>query len=173
MTDIGPFKMIDMLNAADGKIPNLAGIKFTDYNLMDFLLCVEFKNKKYNMLYGHDEQWLSALILGAEGAVGTTYNMNGDLQNSITKYYQQGDLKMARRAQLAVSTFINTLQHIGEGCSCDEFKLAMDIINEPDVGPARLPYVAWTNDQSTKTKTALMDWCQTFSDIGPTYWCKK
>jgi len=32
---------------------------------------------KYDMLYGRDEMLLSALVIGAKGAVGSTYNYMG------------------------------------------------------------------------------------------------
>ena len=68
--------MRDFLKAADGKIPNLAGIKYTHYDLMDLQLCMQVANGKYTLLYGRDQWLLSAIALGVHGAVGSTYNFN-------------------------------------------------------------------------------------------------
>ena len=54
-TGVLPGRAHEFLEAADasGKIPTLMGIKYTDYNLMDFQLCTLVGGKgKYNMLYG-------------------------------------------------------------------------------------------------------------------------
>jgi N-acetylneuraminate lyase len=49
------FPMIDYLKAAESRIPNLAGLKYTYEDLMDIQLCREFKQRKYDILYGRDE----------------------------------------------------------------------------------------------------------------------
>jgi N-acetylneuraminate lyase len=51
------------------------GVKFTNPVLMDFNAIGHFKNKKYNMLFGVDEQLVSALATGVcDGDVGSTVN---------------------------------------------------------------------------------------------------
>ena len=61
------FHMIDFLKEADSKIPNLAGLKYTYEDFMDIQLCKEFKDGKYDILYGRDETLLCALALGFRG----------------------------------------------------------------------------------------------------------
>ena len=56
--------MYDFLQEADSMIPNLAGIKYTHEDFMDFLSCINFANGKYEMMWGRDENMLSALVLG-------------------------------------------------------------------------------------------------------------
>jgi N-acetylneuraminate lyase len=67
--------MYDFLNAATGVIPNLVGMKYSHYDLMDFADCIRFFEPRYNMLYGHEEYMLGALTHGAEGFVGSTFNL--------------------------------------------------------------------------------------------------
>ena len=56
----------EVLELADrsGRIPNFAGIKFTDYDLMDFRLCTQVGGGKYNMVFGRDEMLLEVLPIG-------------------------------------------------------------------------------------------------------------
>src|SRR5690625_990269 len=68
------FPMLDLLKEVDGKAVNFAGIKYTHEDFMDFLSCLHYANGKYDMLWGRDENILSALVLGAKGGVGSTYN---------------------------------------------------------------------------------------------------
>ena len=68
MTNV-KFTGLAFLKAATGKIPNLAGIKFTHEDLMDFAECQAFEGGRYDILFGRDEVLLSALATGAKGAV--------------------------------------------------------------------------------------------------------
>lgn len=68
-------RMYDFLSAATGIIPNLVGMKYSHYDLMDFADCIRFFEPRYNMLYGHEEYMLGALTHGAEGFVGSTFNL--------------------------------------------------------------------------------------------------
>ena len=56
------------------KLKNLAGIKFTSGNLMEYQLCQAFRDGAFDLPYGFDEQMLPALALGATGAVGSGFN---------------------------------------------------------------------------------------------------
>ncbi len=67
--------MTAFLQQASARIPTFAGIKFTDENLMEFHTCLDVSEGRYAMLFGRDEILLSALVLGARGAVGSTYNL--------------------------------------------------------------------------------------------------
>jgi dihydrodipicolinate synthase/N-acetylneuraminate lyase len=55
---------VDFLTAAGGRIPNLAGLKFTFENLMDFLACVQLEGGRYDVIFGRDEILLAGLALG-------------------------------------------------------------------------------------------------------------
>ncbi|HMR92680.1 MAG TPA: dihydrodipicolinate synthase family protein, partial [Chitinophagaceae bacterium] len=49
------FPMYDLLKAVEPAIPNFAGIKYTHEDFMDFLSCLHYKDGKYDMLWGRDE----------------------------------------------------------------------------------------------------------------------
>jgi N-acetylneuraminate lyase len=66
--------MVDFLAVADGLIQNLAGIKYTHYDLEDLQLCLHYGGGKYNILFGRDQYLLAAVALGVRGAVGSTYS---------------------------------------------------------------------------------------------------
>ena len=62
--------MLPFLKAADGRIPNLAGIKYTYESLYEYNQCMLYKNGKFDMLHGQDETILSALVMGgAQGGI--------------------------------------------------------------------------------------------------------
>lgn len=105
--------MIDFLTLADTCIPNLAGIKFTHEDFMDFLSCIHFKDEKYDMLWGRDECLLSALVLGAKGGVGSTYNYAAPLYNQLIGAYEKGDIQQARALQQQSIDMIRLLGKYG------------------------------------------------------------
>lgn len=61
----------ELLNGIQDKIPTFQGLKFSDTDLLDFGQCVDQNHhRQFALLFGVDEQLLSALIMGATGAVG-------------------------------------------------------------------------------------------------------
>lgn len=125
----------DFLQSANGQIPNLAGVKFTHENLMDFGRSSEVGGGKYEMLFGRDEILLSGLALGARGAVGSTYNFAAPLYLRMIDAFNRGDMEAARRDQSRAMDFIEVLNRHG-GLAAG--KSVMKFIGV-DCGPVRLP----------------------------------
>lgn len=132
--------MIDLLNCVEGTIPNFAGIKYTHEDFMDFLSCLHFKNGKYDLLWGRDENMLSALVLGAKGAVGSTFNYAAPLYYQLIDAFNNGDLETAQRLQQKSIDMITLLGKYGGiatgkaymkqvGVDCGEFRLPVSNMN--------------------------------------------
>ena len=128
------FPMYDLLRAIDSKISNFAGIKYTHEDFMDFLSCMNFKNGKYDMLWGRDENMLSALALGTKGAVGSTFNYAPSLYYNLINAFNNGDLQKANALQQQSIDMIRLLGKYGGiatgkaymkliGIDCGEFRL--------------------------------------------------
>lgn len=128
------FPMYDLLQAIDGYIPNFAGIKYTHEDFMDFLSCMSYKNGKYDMLWGRDENMLPALALGAQGSVGSTFNYATPLYTQLISAFELGDLETARKLQQQSVDMIRLLGKYGGiatgkaymklvGMNCGEFRL--------------------------------------------------
>ncbi|MBS1947383.1 MAG: dihydrodipicolinate synthase family protein [Bacteroidetes bacterium] len=126
--------MFELLNAVDGHIPNFAGVKYTHEDFMDFLSCMNFKNGKYDMLWGRDENLLSALILGTKGGVGSTFNYAAPLYNDMISAFEKGDFETAGKKQQQSIDMIRLLGKYGGiatgkaymkliGIDCGEFRL--------------------------------------------------
>lgn len=128
------FNMIDLLQEVDGQIPNFAGIKYTHEDFMDFLSCLHYREGKYDMLWGRDENMLPALALGAKGAVGSTFNYAAPLYYNLIHAFEKGDLKAAQQLQQQSIDMIRLLGKYGGiatgkaymkvmGLDCGEFRL--------------------------------------------------
>lgn len=105
--------MYDFLQEAAGYIPNLAGIKYTHEDFMDFLSCTHFMNGKFEMMWGRDENMLSALVLGTRSAVGSTFNYAAPLYRQLMAAYDRGDLVTARNLQQQSIDMIRLLGKYG------------------------------------------------------------
>jgi N-acetylneuraminate lyase len=135
--------MIDLLKNVDGKISNFKGIKYTAENFMDFLSCLHFQNGKYDMLWGRDENLLSSLVLGCNGAVGSTYNYAAPLYFGIINAFKSNDLAKAQRLQQQSVDMISLLGKYGGiatgksymkivGLDCGEFRLPVKNMTEKE-----------------------------------------
>src|SRR5690606_38149709 len=103
------FPMSQYLEEAKGKIPNLAGIKFTDNNFMEMSKCITMDDGKWDILHGYDELLFAGLSFGAVGAVGSTYNFMAPLYYGIMEDFKNGRMKKAREKQQKSIDLINIL----------------------------------------------------------------
>jgi N-acetylneuraminate lyase len=147
------FPMLDFLEAARDRIPNLAGVKFTYEVLMDFELCRKLDDGRFDMLFGRDEMLLAGLALGARGAIGSTYNFATPLYLRIIDAFDNGDLDTARLLQRKSMAMIKALNRYPGG-SCVWGKAAMKMIGI-DCGPCRLP-LQGLNDQEYEALQATL-----------------
>lgn len=137
------FPMIDLLQALHGKLPNLAGIKYTHEDFMDFQSCLNFADGQYDMLWGRDENMLSALAVGARGAVGSTFNYAAPLYYRLIDAFDNNDFVQARTLQQQSIDMIRLLGKYGGisvgkaymkliGLDCGEFRLPVRNMNDTD-----------------------------------------
>lgn len=127
--------VFDFLQAADGKLATLKGIKYTHNDLMDMMNCISFQGGKYEVLNGFDEILLAGLAMGATGAVGSTYNYIPEVYQTIMKAFKEGDFDTARKAQCQSIEVVKFLNKFG-GIQTGKALLAHVGV---DCGPTRLP----------------------------------
>ncbi len=136
----------EFLRAAVPLIPNLAGVKFTYEDLMDFQECLAYENGRYDLLFGRDEILLAGLVLGARGGVGSTYNYAAPLYRRLIEAFGRGDLAAARRLQLQSVRLIRYIA--GSGLPfLPAAKAIMDRIGV-NCGPARAPLARLSASQA-------------------------
>lgn len=142
LTGVG-FAMFDLLQALDGKIKNFAGIKYTHEDFMDFQSCLNFKGGKYDMLWGRDENMLSALAVGAKGAVGSTFNYAAPLYYRLIDAFNNGELKTAQQLQ---QQSIDMIRLLGKHGGIATGKAYMKLLGL-DCGAFRLPVFNMNDEQ--------------------------
>ena len=102
--------MLPFLKAADGRIPNLAGIKYTFESLYEYNQCMLYENGKFDMLHGQDETILSALVMGgAQGGISGTGSYIGSALVGVIDEYNKGNITEAVNHQNFAQEVINVI----------------------------------------------------------------
>lgn len=143
--------MPEFLTQARDRIPNLAGIKFTNSDLMMFQQCLRFDGGAFSVPWGCDEYLLAALALGATGAVGSSYNFAAPVYNRVIAAFERGDLPAARDEQFRSVQLIALLASRGYMGAA---KATMKMLGV-DVGPARLPNGSLSAEQRATLRADL------------------
>ena len=145
--------MLDFLKAADGRIPNLAGIKYTFESLYEYNRCRRYRNGKFDMLHGQDETILPCLAMGgAQGGIGGTTNYNGRVLTGIIDAWNRGDLEQARELQEYAQDVIDVICRYRGNIVGG--KRIMKLIGL-DLGPNRTPFQNMTDEEEAKMRQEL------------------
>ncbi|MCW1925766.1 dihydrodipicolinate synthase family protein [Luteolibacter arcticus] len=128
------FPMERFLVEAPARIPTLAGIKFTNPDLVSYRRSLEVAGR-LDLPWGVDETLLSALAAGAKGGVGSTYNWAPELYRNLIAAHARGDFEEARRLQSISIAMVDAIAATG---FLGTAKALMERLGVP-VGPARLP----------------------------------
>jgi N-acetylneuraminate lyase len=107
------FPIDRFLIEAATKIPNLAGVKFTNLDLVSYRRCLDVAGDRFDLPWGTDEALLAALATGARGAVGSTYNWAPQLYVNLISAFTRGDLDEARRLQSISIAMIDAIAATG------------------------------------------------------------
>ena len=151
----------EFLDLARKRIPTIAGLKFSNPDLMAYQLLLHTEGGPWDVPWGCDEALLGALALGATGAVGSTYNFAAPVYHRLLAAFERGDLAAAREEQFRSVLLVRLLARYGYlGAS----KALMGMLGA-DAGPVRLPLTNPTAEQlkslrSDLEKLGFFDWVQ-------------
>jgi N-acetylneuraminate lyase len=84
-------------------LPNVAGLKFTD---MDLFKLSRLKQFGYTIFNGYDEILVAGLLMGADGGIGSFYNVIPHLFVQLHRAAKQGDWSAATALQSAINEVI-------------------------------------------------------------------
>jgi N-acetylneuraminate lyase len=145
------FSMPEFLSLASERIPTLAGLKFTNADLMAYQRCLHTHGGRFDIPWGLDEYLLAALALGAAGGVGSSYNFAAPVYHRMMAAFSKGDLVTARKEQFRSVQLIELLAASGY---IGAAKMVMGLLGV-EVGPARLPNANPTTEQRGQLKMKL------------------
>ncbi|KAK7825250.1 hypothetical protein U0070_009739 [Myodes glareolus] len=149
----------ELLGGIQEKIPTFQGLKFSDTDLLDFGQCVDQNHQRqFALLFGVDEQLLSGLIMGATGAVGSTYNYLGKKTNQMLEAFEQKDFTSALNYQVTLSYPHLPAQSSYTEKPCfgvSQTKAIMTLVSGIPMGPPRLPLQKATQEFTAKAEAKL------------------
>jgi N-acetylneuraminate lyase len=143
--------LVEFLRLGEQRIPTLAGIKYTASTLHEYQACLNYKNGKYDILFGYDEMLLPALSVGARGAIGSTYTFAAPLYMDILDHFRQGRMKEAQEKQFHAIEMIRCLFKFSP---IPTQKAIMKLMGM-DLGPCRLPLPTLSEKQAEELKSSL------------------
>ena len=106
---------------------------------------------RFDVLYGFDEQLLAACVLGAKGAVGTSYNFAAPLYKRLLAAVAANDLTTARTEQFRGVELIGLLVKYGFLGAAKELMRLRGV----DLGGVRLPNTPLTAEQAAGFRREL------------------
>lgn len=145
------FSMPDFLEEAPARIPTLAGLKFTNPDLMAYQRCLRAGGGSFDIPWGTDEYLLAALVLGGRSAVGSTYNFAAPIYVRLIDAFNKGNLEAAREEQFRSVRLVQLFSQYGFMGAARE---VMGMLGVP-VGPPRLPHTPLGADQAKELRSSL------------------
>ena len=143
----------ELMIAAELRLPTLAGLKFSDSDLIAFSRTVENFGDKYDYFFGCDELLLPALAVGAKAAIGSTYNFAAPMYRQMIDAFHSGDLATARRLNTQARHIAWATHYYG---GLPAMKATMRLCGL-DCGPCRLPLRNLTDQEIESLESALGD----------------
>ena len=128
------------------------GMKFSSTDLFKLSTIKRLRPGKL-VFSGFDEIYIASAILGADGGIGTTYNVLGRLYVAIDEAIRQGDLARAQELQVISQRFVEVIMETG---IIPGVKAALRA-HGVDVGPSRKPMTALVSDIDARMAKAIAE----------------
>ena len=150
LTNCDPVDFMDRAMRIDG----VAGVKFTNYDYYAMHRICGLNGGDINVLNGPDETLLCGLVMGADGGIGTTYNIMPDWFCSLYAAYRAGDLEEARSYQFRINRVIDIIRAKGPSIPLVKEVFRLRGI---DCGHAVYPARRYTAEESAELGRLLSD----------------
>ena len=149
------FDMEQFLIKADGKSPQLAGIKFNYPDLYMYQRCIRACGGKYDITWGIDEWFAGALACGAKSAIGSTYNYAAPLYYGIWEAYKNSDQAAIDKGMSKVCRIVDLLVKYG-GVVGGKAMMAIYGLDMPTVRPPLSNLTAEQRKDCADTVAAIL-----------------
>jgi len=116
--------------------PRFVGIKHTSEDTLALSRFKQVAEGRLLVWSGRDAYYLGCLAMGADGAIGSTFQLLGDLFLAITQAFRGGDLTRALKMQQRINEVHSRLQPHG---AIKSIKRSLALLG-CDPGECRLPY---------------------------------
>ena len=143
-------------------IDNIIGAKDTRANYYQMWNLKQLNGGNINVINGPDESLLCGLTMGADGGIGTTYNVMPEIYVQLYKKFKAGDIQGAMQMQTKANKVIKVLLDWGEGYVIRTTKETLKL-RGIDVGDSALPALPFEKSKLNAFKKAMQDAGYNFS----------
>lgn len=135
------------------KIDHIIGLKYTirDYHQLNLLK--QINDGDINIVNGPDETLLGGLAMGADGGIGSTYNLVPEWFVKIWELYNAGKIVEAREYQTKVNKLIGALASF-KGGYLTAAKNAMKFLGH-DIGTCAYPAMTYSKEDLAALEKAV------------------
>lgn len=129
------------------EVDNITAIKWTSPDYYQMMRLKDLTHGEMNIINGPDEMLLMGLNAGADGGIGTTYNVQLETIKLIYESFNKGDIAAARKAQTKADSVIYAMLKFGNIIPTTKVLLeAMGF----EVGNASYPMTRYTKEEKIK-----------------------
>jgi len=136
------------------KHENIIGVKFTSNDLYQ-LQSMRSYDPSLVIYNGFDEIYLAGLSMGANGAIGSTFNFMPEKYQEIREAYNQGDMALALKLQGIANEIIGTMHATGKMLNAHKYIIHKQGI---DYGICRRPFLP-LNSQDKRNLDQVFESC--------------
>jgi N-acetylneuraminate lyase len=137
------FSIERFLIEAPPRIPNLAGVKFTNPDLVSYRRSLDVADGRFDLPWGIDEALLGGLATGAQSAVGSTYNFAPKLYVDLRAAFLGANFAEARRLQSLSIQLVEAIAATGYLGTAKALMTRLGVA----LGPARAPLTSPSDQQ--------------------------
>ena len=135
------------------EIDNIIGFKFTRPSYFELFTLTQIHNGNINVLNGPDETLLCGLAMGADGGIGSTYNVMAEGFVSLYQNFRSGNWEAAQKDQFAISRVIEVMiRHDALNCG----KLMLRMLGF-DVGESAFPRKSYSPEEESAIQQELAE----------------
>ena len=139
-----PVEFIEKAIRIDGVI----GTKFTMFNYYHMHQITELNGGDITVINGPDEMLICGLTMGADGGIGSTYNIMPEKYIDLYTRFRAGDFEGARAKQFEINKIISVL--LAYGC----IPAIKEVFNIMGFGVGSVAYPGRTFDASSRAQLA-------------------
>jgi N-acetylneuraminate lyase len=143
-----PWNLAELLGMLDH--PKIIGVKHTSQNLYQ-LERLKQASPQSLLFNGFDEMFVGGMAMGADGAIGTTYNFMGDIFVAAYEAAKSGDFAAALRFQTRANHVIDVLIDVGVIPGTKAFLKHLGV----DCGICRAPFRPLTAREEAKVVACI------------------
>jgi len=140
-----------MMRTLVDEIPTMRGMKYTAYDFFEMRKIIDLDDGRLNVLSGPDEMMVAAQAMGADGAIGTTYNLLPRLFLDAYEAFRAGDVVKARELQTAANRVISVFLEFRTISAIKEIAR----LNGFDCGAGRSPSRPLTDEERGRLREML------------------